>query len=118
MLCTVPINLALLFAEAELVFESPLKDLTVPENDTTVLECRLNKPAVRVKWLQDGKEILLDDRTKMISDGNTLKLIREKTKMADKGQYTVAIDDLKTSANLTVTGKVHGCGNDFLSNFR
>ena len=43
--------------EPSVSFTVPLKDTTVPEENSVVLECEVSKPGVKPKWLKGGKEI-------------------------------------------------------------
>ena len=46
--------------ESKPSFTTPLKDVTIPEEQSVTLECELSKPDQKVKWFKDGKEIKPD----------------------------------------------------------
>ena len=44
--------------EVPITFTTPLKDVSVPEDETVTLECEVSKPGQQVTWFRDGKKIL------------------------------------------------------------
>ena len=46
--------------EPSVSITAPLKDATVPEDQSVVLECEVSKPDVKPQWFKDGKEIKPD----------------------------------------------------------
>ena len=94
------------FAESKPTFTEPLKDLTVPEEESVTLECELSKPDQKVKWLKDGKEIK-PDRKKGIttkSEGRRHSLTIPRCVSDDSAEYTAKCGDQETKAQLTVEG--------------
>ena len=94
-------------AEAPVSFTVPLKDTTVPEEESVTLECELSKPDQKVKWLKDGKEIKPDKKRgiEIKVDGKKHILTIPKSLVDDTGDYTVKCGDVESKAKLTVEGK-------------
>ena len=91
-------------------FTTPLKDVTVSEEESVTLECELSKPDQKVKWFKDGKEIK-PDRKRGISpkvEGTKHTLTIPKTLKDDTAEYTVKMGDEETKGKLTVEGKFVG----------
>ena len=92
--------------ETKATFTVPLKDVTVPEEESVTLECELSKPDQKVKWFKNGKEIK-PDRKRGISpkvEGTKHTLTIPKTLKDDTAEYTVKIGDEETKGKLTVEG--------------
>ena len=93
--------------ETEPVFTTPLKDVTVPEEQSMTLECELSKPDQPVKWLKNGKEIKPDKKRGIQPkvEGSKLSLTIPKTVLDDTAEYTVKCGDQETKGKLTVESK-------------
>ena len=90
-------------------FTTPLKDVTVPEEQSVTLECELSKPDQKVKWLKNGKEIK-PDRKRGIQpkvDDTKHTLIIPKTLKDDTAEYSVKCGDQETKGKLTVEGRIN-----------
>ncbi len=100
MLCT------LCFAETKITFTSPLKDQTVPEEQSVTLECELSKPDQKVQWLKNGKEIKPDRKRGILPkiEGTKHSLTIPKALLDDTAEYTVKLKDQETKGKLTVEG--------------
>ena len=53
----VVITLTFNLVETPVSFTVPLKDTTLPEDNSVVLECEVSQPDTKPKWFKDGKEI-------------------------------------------------------------
>ncbi len=87
-------------------FTSPLKDQTVPEEESVTLECELSKPDQKVIWLKDGKEIKPDKKRGIIPkvEGTKHSLTIPKALKDDTAEYSVKCGDEETKGKLTVEG--------------
>ena len=92
--------------ETKATFTVPLKDVTVPEEESVTLECELSKPDQKVKWLKNGKEIKPDKKRGVLPkvEGTKHTLTIPKTLKDDTAEYTVKIGDEETKGKLTVEG--------------
>ena len=92
--------------ETKATFTVPLKDVTVPEEESVTLECELSKPDQKVKWLKNGKEIKPDRKRGVLPkvEGTKHTLTIPKTLKDDTAEYTVKIGDEETKGKLTVEG--------------
>ena len=93
--------------ESKPSFTAPLKDTSVPEEQSVTLECELSKSYQKVKWFKDGKEIKPDRKRGITpkTDGRKYSLTIPKTDVSDSAKYSVKCGDEETTANLTVEGK-------------
>ena len=108
MRCALSVELRLTLLETKPSFTIPLKDITVPDEQSVTLECELSKPDQKVKWLKDGKEIKPDKKRGILSktDGRRHSLIIPKTETDDTAQYSVKCGEEETKAKLTVEGRM------------
>ena len=92
--------------ETKATFTVPLKDVTVPEEESVTLECELSKPDQKVKWLKNGKEIKPDKKRGVLPkvEGTKHTLTIPKTLKDDTAEYAVKIGDEETKGKLTVEG--------------
>ena len=92
--------------EPSVAFTAPLKDATVPEDQSVVLECEVSKPDVKPQWFKDGKEIKPDKKKGITTktDGRKLSLTIPAALAADTGEYSVKVGDEVTECKLTVQG--------------
>ncbi len=90
-----------------MTFTSPLKDQTVPEEQSVTLECELSKPDQKVQWLKNGKEIKPDRKRGVIPkvEGTKHIFTIPKTMLDDTAEYTVKFKDQTTKGKLTVEGE-------------
>ena len=101
-----PWNLRLSIAVEEINFLTPLEDITL--NDLglkATFECVISKEGLTAEWLKDGKPIKASDKVTIQSEGNTHRLIVEKSYAEDEGTYTVKFKGASTKAKLTIKGK-------------
>ncbi len=98
--------LCITFSELSPAFLTPLKDQIVDEFQTAEFMCEVNKDGATPKWSLDGLEINEDERYLLISEGRTHKLVIKEAILPDSGEITAKVEDKKTSANLTVKGRV------------
>ncbi len=97
-----------LFSETKITFTSPLKDQTVPEEQSVTLECELSKPDQKVQWLKNGKEIKPDRKRGILPkvEGTKHILTIPKALLDDTAEYTVKLKDQETKGKLTVEGRL------------
>lgn len=103
--------LCLFFSSEEpLVIVKPLQEVTVIENQPSVLTCELSKPDVEVQWTREGEPITTADNVKLTCAGVVHSLIIEKTTLDDEAVYALTVGELSTEAEILVDGEsmVHG----------
>ena len=83
-----------------------MTDTIVDEKEEVTLTCEVNKLGKKPVWFLDDEEIKPNDRVKVTSRGLVHKLTIQTSKLHDEGKYTVAFDDVKSTANLTVKRKL------------
>ena len=98
------LNIALV--ETPISFTAPLKDNTVSEKESVVLECEVSKDNAKPKWFKDGKEIKPDKKKGIITktDGRKLSLTIPSPMVDDSGKYSVQVGDENVECELTVEG--------------
>lgn len=75
----------------------------MPENETATFETLLNKDKP-VKWFKNTIEIHPDQNHEPVSEGPVKRLILRNVKPEDTSDITCKVDDVKTTAKLTVKG--------------
>ncbi len=83
----------------------PLKNISVSEDETVLLSCKLTKPDQPVKWYKDGK-VLKDGMEYQITQDSceySLKILTGKP--SDAGIYTMKCDKIETSAKVMIKGE-------------
>ena len=92
--------------ETKPVFTTPLKDVTLPEEQSATLECELSKPNQKVKWFKNGKEIKPDKKRGIQPKVEGIKhsLTIPNTEKDDTAEYSVKCGDQETKGKLTVEG--------------
>ena len=92
----------------------PLKDITVPEEESVTLECELSKPDQKVKWFKDGKEIKPDRKRNIVPkvEGSKYSLTIPKSLIDDTAQYSAKCGDEETKGKLVVEGR--SCCHNYL----
>ncbi len=105
--------------ETKITFTSPLKDQTVPEEQSVTLECELSKPDQKVQWLKNGKEIKPDRKRGILPkvEGTKHILTIPKALLDDTAEYTVKLKDQETKGKLTVEGTNHCCPQNLVFKF-
>ena len=91
--------------ELPVEFTRPLSDGRVLEKDTVSLECEVSKPNKTVTWLKNGEVITPSDRFEVRVEGTKHFLTIRNANLDDDAKYTVKIDAVECSAQLTVDGK-------------
>jgi len=88
----------------------PLSNVEVMEKETATFECEVSKPKQSSTWFQAGGKIEHGvgdwSRFRTEIDGKIHRLIIESAQMDDAEKYSCSIKDKKTSAKLTVKGKL------------
>lgn len=77
------------------------------------LSCELSKPGLAVEWRR-GQELLKNNYKYQIKNRNSvMELTIKNTQLADSGLYSCTCGDVKTTANINITGKrcslIHSC---------
>ncbi|KHN73749.1 Twitchin [Toxocara canis] len=70
------------------------ENVTVPENETAVLKCKVQgNPVPTVKWSKGLREIMPGGRFKVLTDhtDNSVMLVMQKCRSQDDGPYTLTI---------------------------
>ena len=96
----------MLLLETKPTFTVPLKDITVPEEESVTLECELSKPDQKLKWFKNGKEIKPDKKRGIIPkvEGSKHTWTIPKALTEDTAEYSVKCGDEETKGKLTVEG--------------
>ncbi|CAF1142161.1 unnamed protein product [Rotaria sordida] len=85
-------------------FIEPLQDLSCKEEDGEItFECTFCKPSSRIRWLKNKVEIFHGLKYHFDSIGPNQKLTIYKLHPDDAGKYFCRVNDIETSAWLTVT---------------
>lgn len=75
------------------------------EESSVMLSCELSKPGLEVEWRR-GQELLKNNfKYQIKSRSGVMELTIKNTQLADSGLYSCSYRDVKTSANLNVTGE-------------
>jgi hypothetical protein len=80
----------------------PLKETEVQEGDTVTFTCEVNKPNVKARWFKDKTEIFPDENCDITSKDKIHTLIFKKANLDDEADYTVTLEDKKSTALLLV----------------
>ena len=88
-------------------FIVPLTDKQAIESTSVTMECEVNKPDLPAKWLKEGEELSLDERIDLTVDLTKHAMTITNTNLEDEAQYTIVIDDKKSSAVLLVDGRLY-----------
>lgn len=92
--------------EEPLAIVKPLQEVTVTENQPSVLTCELNKPDVTVQWTREGVIVTPTENVKLTCEGVIHSLTIEKTTLDDEAVYALSVGELSTKAEILVDGKL------------
>lgn len=95
----------LFVTEEPLAIVKPLQEVTVTENEPSVLICELNKPDIQVQWTKEGETIVPTENVKVTCAGMIHTLTIEKTTLDDEAEYALAVGELTTKAEILVDGE-------------
>lgn len=87
-------------------FICELKDATAEEKGAISFECETAHPASKVTWLKGKKEITAGGRFELTQKGTVLILKVKDLEKSDSEVYTCDIGSVKSTAKLTVKGKI------------
>ncbi len=91
--------------ETPVAVKIPLKNISVSEEETVTLSCKLNKPDKPVAWYKDGK-VLKDGMEYQITHDNCEYSLKLPTgKASDAGNYTMKCGKAETSAKVVIKGE-------------
>lgn len=95
----------ILLTELPIQVITPLTDGEVIEHQDFTFTCQLSKPNKKVTWYKDEFEITLDDSHYTVScvDCDYTLTLHHCT-LDDGAKYMVKVEDVTTSATLTVSG--------------
>ncbi|GAB1597549.1 hypothetical protein Ahia01_000031400, partial [Argonauta hians] len=88
--------------EVQPEFIKHLTEVKVKEKETATFMCETSVEYPYPIWLKDGDVIDESDRTKIITDRNSYKLVISNVNLNDSGEYSCIIGELSTSAKLHV----------------
>lgn len=96
-----------------ITFKTKLRNQEVEEEGSVTLSCELSKPGLAVEWRR-GQELLKNNYKYQIKNRNSvMELTIKNTQLADSGLYSCVCGDLKTTANVNITGErcllIHSC---------
>uniref|UniRef100_A0A8D8SBW9 Titin n=1 Tax=Cacopsylla melanoneura TaxID=428564 RepID=A0A8D8SBW9_9HEMI len=94
--CTVTVR------EGKAEFLKKLDDLEVKEKESAVLEVEVTSDKADVKWFKDGEEVTSSKKVTIEKKGTIRKLYIRNVSVHDEGEYTCALPDQETSAELVV----------------
>lgn len=87
------------------MFKTKMRNQQVEEESSVMLSCELSKPGLEVEWRR-GQELLKNNfKYQIKSRSGVMELTIKNTQLADSGLYSCSYRDVKTSANLNVTGE-------------
>ena len=98
--------LGLYVVDIPVAVKIPLKNMSVSEDDSVTLSCKLTKPDKPVKWYKDGKILKDGVECNISSDGCEYTLKLPKAKTSDAGHYTMKCDKIETSAKVIIKGEI------------
>ncbi|XP_053118296.1 obscurin isoform X21 [Hemicordylus capensis] len=83
-------------------FKKELKNLEAAEGGAATLHCELTKTSAPVEWRKGNQVLKPSNKYDMKLEGILAELVIHSLQLADAGEYSCALGDLKTSASLTV----------------
>jgi obscurin-RhoGEF protein len=88
-----------------IIFTKELENLNLKqENIKAVFECEISKSGLRVNWFKGDKQLRRDEKYDIEVDGKFHRLIIDKVKVEDVGDYSATYEKLTTSAKLNLAG--------------
>ncbi|GCC29258.1 hypothetical protein chiPu_0007696 [Chiloscyllium punctatum] len=84
------------------LFKKGLQNVEAEEDSTATLHCEVTKPNALVKWRKGSVLIQSSDKYKLKQEDSSIKLLIQKLKLEDAGEYTCDSGDHQTTASLTV----------------
>ena len=95
-------------AEETIVFTRKLSDVTVKKlPGKAVFECEINKTNATAQWFKDDKQIKDSKRYSIEVEGTIHRLTIKDVDSVDEADYTIKVRAAKSTAALTVQGKIH-----------
>ncbi|KAK7938952.1 hypothetical protein WMY93_002278 [Mugilogobius chulae] len=90
--------------EIELAFVERLKDVSVPENKQAKFEVTLTREVPKVMWFRGQEVITQSPKHEVIHSGTKHLLVINNCQFEDEAQYTVEVQELKSTGQLKVEG--------------
>ena len=91
--------------------DEPLKFTSLLENkdafvdETVEFSCETTRAGIEVVWLKNNRPLTITEgKYQIVNRDCSYQLIIPSVTLDDSGEYSVQIDDLKSTAILTVTG--------------
>ncbi len=92
--------------EKPLYFSTLLENKEALVNETVELYCEMSRIGVDVTWLKDNKPLsMAEGKYQIINRDYSYSLLIPSVSTEDSGEYTVKVDDLRSTAILTVCGQ-------------
>ncbi|XP_030829655.1 twitchin isoform X2 [Strongylocentrotus purpuratus] len=91
-----------LLVKAKPKFLQELKDISIVEKRTGVLECEITDTEAKVEWTKDGKPFTGNDNVRLDVEMGTRKLIFDKAEAENAGKYTCKFGKLESTGSVAV----------------
>ena len=85
-------------------YVQPLADATIVEGETVSFTCVVSKANRPAKWFKDGKELSPSEHIEPILDDVKHTLTVHDALLEDGGKYSIAVEEVESTATLTVKG--------------
>lgn len=97
---------ALPLAPRVVEFVAELRSITVCEGEDAVFKCVVSPEDTRLVWCLNGKEVALNERTVISSNGLCHMLCIHNCMVSDSGRVTADAEGLVSEAELKVQGEL------------
>ena len=88
-----------------LKFTSLLENKEAFVNETVQFSCATTRAGMEVVWLKNNRPLsITEGKYQIVNRDCSYQLIIPSVTLDDSGEYSVQIDDLKSTAILTITG--------------
>ena len=89
-----------------LKFTSLLENKEAFVNETVEFSCETSRRGIEVIWLKNNRPLsITEGRYQIVNRDCSYQLVIPSVTLDDSGEYSIQIDDLKSTAILTVTGQ-------------
>lgn len=89
-------------------FIAELRNITVCEGEDAVFKCVVSPEDTRLAWRLNGKQVALNERTVISSNGLCHMLCIHNCMVSDSGRVTADAEGLVSEAELQVQGELWG----------
>lgn len=87
-------------------FLTGIQDISVIEHDSATFRCQTNLVDLPLKWYLNGRSLTPSQRFQIEEKGTSHKLVITDALETDAGTVEVRVENVKTTANLNVKGRV------------